>query len=163
MEIMKGRTVFFCLAILLTGVLVVAKDRKRDCPQSPASGSVEPALYRDGKYEAEIRKDFEGYHAEACVIVKNGLVDSVAWRIVDNNNGRVFDDAYEDQFREYPAYIQQCRDNLAGMRTFVPRLLQTQNMDSVECVTGATWSYAKFRDAVRAALKKACADSTASR
>jgi major membrane immunogen (membrane-anchored lipoprotein) len=117
-------------------------------------------VYKNGSYEGKTAKDYEGYNALALIEVKKGFINSVVWKIYDNNLKRYFDATYEQVYAGNPVYIQQCKDNMKGMVAFGPRLMQTQSIDSVEAITGATWCYRKFKEVVKIALKDATADSS---
>lgn len=121
---------------------------------SAAAVSTLSGNYKDGSYQYVGKKDSENYHVEGTMVVNNGAIQSMDWKIVDDARGRVFDETYEEVFG-IDLYIQQCRDNLSGMRGYVPALLDTQNPDDVDAVSGATWAYKKFEEAAKALLKQA--------
>ncbi len=125
-------------------------------PDSSASPSVTVSAgpYKDGTYQYRGKKDSEWYHVEATMVISNGAIQSMEWFIVDENKDRVFDETYEEVYG-YELYIQQCRDNWKGMQTFVPALLETQDPDEVDAVSGATWAYDKFEEAAKALLEQA--------
>lgn len=110
--------------------------------------------YRDGEYSITTEKDVEGYYCKAKVSVKNNKVSNVEWTIYDID-GRIFDDTYEKIYEGSPLYQQQCRDNLKGAVTFVPKLVETQDVDKVDSISGATWVNIIFKRAVNQALEKA--------
>jgi major membrane immunogen (membrane-anchored lipoprotein) len=118
-------------------------------------------MYLNGTYEGKTPIDYEGYNALAKISVSNGFISVVDWKIYDNNLKRYFDETYEEVFAGNPLYVQQCRDNMKGMKAYGPDLIRTQCIDSVDVITGATWCYHKFRDVVKITLKNAKKDSTA--
>jgi major membrane immunogen (membrane-anchored lipoprotein) len=111
--------------------------------------------YRNGVYEGRLPKDTEGYNTSALIEVKKGFIATVGWNIYDTNLKRYFDATYEEVYTGNDTYMQQCRDNMKGMAAYGPKLIETQNVDSVDVITGATWCYNKFRQVVKAALKDA--------
>ena len=148
-----------CAALLLFSVILFPLSCK-DSAKNTITGPEKTGAYKNGIYKGTTRKDSEGYNALASIEVKQGFIAAVDWSIVDNNLKRNFDAAYEEVYAGNPTYIQQCRDNMKGMLAFGPRLLKTQNIDSVEAITGATWCYRKFKEVVKIALIDAKADSS---
>lgn len=120
----------------------------------------ENAKYKNGTYEAKTADDYEGYHSEAKVNISGNKIADVQWKIIDSN-GIVFDDKYEKVFAGNPAYQQQARDDYKGAVTYGPKLIETQDMDKVDSISGATWSYKKFKEVVSEALEKSETAKTA--
>jgi major membrane immunogen (membrane-anchored lipoprotein) len=153
---MRSKVRFF--APLMIFFLLAACDRDNTAigsdPDTPAGS------YKNGVYEASLPADYEGYSARASLTVAGNRIAVVDWSIFDERNKRPFDDTYEQMYTGNPEYIQQCRDNRKGMALFGPRLIETQEIDSVDCITGATWVYGKFGPLVRKSLKNARLDST---
>jgi major membrane immunogen (membrane-anchored lipoprotein) len=117
--------------------------------------------YKNGSYTGQTTIDYEGYNANCHIHVSDGQIATVDWNIYDNNRKRYFDATYEELYANYPPYIQQCRDNMVGMLGFGPKLVETQDIKKVDCITGATWCYKKFTQVIKIALKDAYADSSA--
>ena len=111
--------------------------------------------YRDGLYEGRTPKDSEGYNATALIEVKKGFISTVGWKVYDNNLKRYFDSTYEEVYTGNATYMQQCRDNMKGMVAYGPKLIETQDIDSVDVITGATWVHHKFTQVVKITLKDA--------
>jgi major membrane immunogen (membrane-anchored lipoprotein) len=112
-------------------------------------------VYKDGVYEGQLPKDTEGYNTSALIEVKKGFIRTIGWNIYDTNLKRYFDAAYEQVYTGNDTYIRQCRDNMKGMAAYGSKLIQTQNVDSVDVITGATWCYNKFKQVVKVTLKDA--------
>ena len=141
-----------CGVLLITMMFSIIVCDKKDSSVNPVANS---GRYIDGVYLGETKVDGEAYQTSAAIRVKNGDISAVDWQIYDTYRERVFDGTYEEVYASHPAYIQQCRDNMAGYVTFVPQLIEKQDIDLVDNVTGATWCYNKFRQVVRIALKDA--------
>lgn len=118
--------------------------------------------YIDGVYEGQSDIDWEGYRTTTAIQVTGGKIRIVDWQIYDNYRKRYFDETYETVYTGNTLYIQQCRDNMVGMRTFGPKLIETQDVDLVDNITGATWCHRKFREVVKIALADACTDTSGS-
>jgi len=111
--------------------------------------------YRNGLYEASLPADYEGYSTAAAISVTANRIVVVNWSIYDERNKRYFDDTYEEMYTGNPVYIQQCRNDRRGMAIYAERLIETQELDSVDRVTQATWSWNKFKSVTGKALKDA--------
>lgn len=116
----------------------------------------EAVMYRDGIYKAQTEPDYEGYFTKAEVTVKDGKITSIVWSIYDaNRNDKPFDEKYEEVFAGNDYYIEQSRSDWKGSRTYGPKLIETQDPDEVDAVSGATWTNNKFREIVKKALEEA--------
>lgn len=114
------------------------------------------AAYRDGTYEAQDTPDVEGYYAKAKVTVTDGKIANVEWNIFDKNrNDRVFDETYEEVFAGNALYQEQCRKDLAGANIYGNKLIETQKLDDVDAISGATWAHKKFVNIMKPALEQA--------
>lgn len=111
--------------------------------------------YINGLYQGETEKDWEGYTTFCTIRVVRGLIAIVDWQIYDNYRKRIFDDTYEEVYTGNQYYIQQCRDNMIGMKAYGPKLIETQDLDQVDSITGATWCYNKFKEVVTITLEDA--------
>lgn len=110
--------------------------------------------YKDGVYEITTEKDYESFYCKAKVTIKNNKITNVEWNIYDGTN-RVFDEKYEEVYAGNAEYQQQCRDDLKGAKTYGPKLVEVQNIQEVDSVSGATWTNGIFKKAISLALKKA--------
>ncbi len=120
------------------------------------AATTDAVMYSDGTYKAQTEPDYEGYFTKAEVIVKDGKITSVDWSIYDaNRNDKPFDDKYEEVFAGNDYYIEQSRSDWKGSRTYGPMLIETQDPDEVDAVSGATWTNKKFREIVKKALEEA--------
>jgi major membrane immunogen (membrane-anchored lipoprotein) len=142
------------LIVLLSVVFTIAVGVS--CAGKTETGAMAPAL-KDGVYEAQTRKDSEGYFVKGVMCVEKGNIVSLDWEIRDGSrNDKLFDNTYGPEVYEgNPTYQQQCRDNLAGMPSFAPRLIETQDPAKVDAVTGATWAQNEFQFIVAELIKKA--------
>ena len=67
----------------------------------------------------------------------------------------MFGPDYEQHFKDNAEYVQQCRNEVKALKTYTEKYMKTSNMEQVDAITGATWSYNIFRDALKTALEKA--------
>jgi major membrane immunogen (membrane-anchored lipoprotein) len=111
-------------------------------------------MYKDGSYSAITEPDYEGYYCKVNMTVKNHIITEFKWNIYDSR-GTVFDEKYEKVFEGDDYYMQQCRDDLKGAKTYGPKLIQTQALSKVDAVSAATWAWKKFSEAADAVIEEA--------
>ncbi|MCX7749802.1 MAG: FMN-binding protein [Clostridia bacterium] len=114
-------------------------------------------IYRDGVYEGKTDVDYENYYSRAKVTIKNKRISNVEWEIFDKSKNMVFDENYEKIFKDSKSLVEQCRSNLKGVKAYGKKLLEVQDIERVDVITGATWTNKMFKAAVKDALKNAIA------
>jgi major membrane immunogen (membrane-anchored lipoprotein) len=114
-------------------------------------------IYRDGTYKGESQSIYtaESYYGITTIVVKNDVITSVQFTVLDKAKNEIFDEKYENHYKDIPEYIRQCRNDWQGVRTYPGRLLKVQDINKVDAITGATWSYNLFRASLLAALAEA--------
>lgn len=117
----------------------------------------EKKQYNDGAFAGESQSSYtnEPYWGQATVEIKNDKIIKLTFQIVDKEKNEVFGPDYEQHFKGNDLYVQQCRNDLKGIKAYTDKYLKTSNLEQVDAITGATWSYNIFRDAVKVALEKA--------
>lgn len=155
-----------CLLLLLfiSGCIKQTTDDSDSQTEGEAStkmvdANVTPAeeaatTYKDGTYEVETKPDVELYVTKATVKIEDGKITAVDWTIYDSQK-RPFDETYEKVFAGNSTYMQQSRDDWNGSRDYEEVLIDTQDVDKVDAVSGATWTNKKFKDIVKMALEQA--------
>lgn len=113
--------------------------------------------YKDGIYTGESQSKYkaEPYWGQATVEIKNDKVVKFHFQILDKQKNEVFGPKYERHFKDNPEYVQQCRNDLKGIQAYAEKYRKTSDPEQVDAITGATWSYNIFRDALKVALDKA--------
>lgn len=112
-------------------------------------------FYKDGTYEGKSEKTNESYYGRAEIILKSGKITTVDFQIIDGG-GVVFDEKYGPaMFAGNDLYLQQCKDDLEGIKQYKDELLSTQDIDQVDTISGATWSNRIFKETITEALKNA--------
>ncbi len=111
-------------------------------------------IYKDGSYEGKSRSSYtdEPYWGSVRITVKNGSFTEINFMIRDSNLHETFNENYEKHFQENPLYIQQCRNDWEGVKTYPEKLSETQNPDKIDAISGATWSYNIFKASAKEAL-----------
>jgi len=114
-------------------------------------------IYRDGTYKGESQSIYttESYYGLTTIVIKNDVITAVQFMVLDKEKKEIFDEKYENHYKDIPEYIQQCRNDWQGVQTYPDQFLQVQDINKVDAVTGATWSYNLFRASLLAALAEA--------
>jgi putative CocE/NonD family hydrolase len=113
-------------------------------------------VYRDGSYEGTSRGEYiyEPYWGICRLKIENGLFTDINFMIRDSALHEIFDGNYEKHFAGNQEYIQQSRNDWAGVQAYPKKLSEKQDTNKLDAITGATWSYNIFRATVSDALKK---------
>jgi major membrane immunogen (membrane-anchored lipoprotein) len=114
-------------------------------------------MLKDGIYTGSSRASYtyEPYWGKVIITVKNNSVTDVRFGIRDSNLHENFDGNYEKHFTGNETYIQQSRNDWRGVQTYSAKLSEKHDINKVDAVTGATWSYNIFKASVNEALKSA--------
>ena len=112
--------------------------------------------YKDGIYEGKSRARYiyEPYVGMVKVEIKGGYFKTIEFTIADTLNNEIFDGEYEKHYIGNELYIQQCRDDWKGVQNYPKKLLKIQNIEKVDVISGATWSYNIFKASLLEALKE---------
>jgi len=113
--------------------------------------------YKDGVFTGESRSKYnhEPYWGQATIEIKDDKIISMTFKIVDKEKNEVFGPDYEQHYKDIPTYIQQCRNEVKGIQAYSEKYLKTKDIDKVDAISGATWSYNFFRDAINITLEQA--------
>jgi major membrane immunogen (membrane-anchored lipoprotein) len=112
------------------------------------------SVYLDGNYSGQSRAQYkhEPYVGKADIKIEKGKIVAVKFSIKDTAKEVLFDSIYEKYYTGNALYIQQCREDWKGVQVYPAKLLETQDIDKVDAITGATWSYNIFKASVKEAL-----------
>lgn len=115
--------------------------------------------YRDGQYQGISRARYtdEPYFGHAQITIKEGHIAAIHFYVRDSDRHVNFDEQYHQYFAGNELYIQQCKNDLAGIHAYPDSLMKHQDPDKVDAISGATWSYNIFKASVKAALSQAAA------
>jgi major membrane immunogen (membrane-anchored lipoprotein) len=113
--------------------------------------------YQDGTFSGQSRYTYtdEPYWGSVSIKLYNGLFAGVNFIIRDSALHEKFDSLYEKHFQGNELYIQQCRNDWKGVRTYPGKLMGTQDIEKIDAISGATWSYNIFKASVKDALNRA--------
>ena len=145
--------IFIILLTVILSASVFPQDLK--IPDKPLQDS--SVRYKDGTYEGISRAKYiyEPYLGSVHFTLKNGQFTDINFVIRDSNLHDLFDEKYEKHFGGNTEYIQQSRNDWNGAQTYPKKLSETQDINKIDAISGATWSYNIFRASVNEALKNA--------
>jgi len=110
--------------------------------------------YQDGDYVGTSRAGYtdEPYYGHVALSIRNGEIVKVNFCIRDSAKNEYLDNQYERHFAGNDLYVQQCRNDVKGLRSYPDSLLKYQDISKVDAITGATWSFNIFKASVEKAL-----------
>ena len=113
--------------------------------------------YKDGKYWGASRAIYtsEPYYGHTEIAIENGKIIRVEFSILDSAKLEYVDAKYEKYFEGNDVYIQQCRNDWKGIQSYPDSLLKHQDINKVDAISGATWSFNIFYASVQEALSTA--------
>lgn len=113
--------------------------------------------FRDGVYTGESRSKYsnEPYWGQVTVEIKNDKVTLLTFRIVDKEKNEIFGPGFERHFKGNAMYTEQCRNEVKAIKAYTEAFIKNGGIAHVDAITGATWSYNLFGDALKTALEKA--------
>jgi major membrane immunogen (membrane-anchored lipoprotein) len=142
-------------AFLLLLILLISASLKAQNPSKSSTDST--VVYKDGVYEgmSRARYTYEPYWGIVHLTIKDGLIDKISFAVRDSNLHENFDGGYEKHFAGNEVYINQSRNDWAGVQSYPKKLQEMQDLNKVDAISGATWSYNIFKASVNEALKSA--------
>jgi uncharacterized protein with FMN-binding domain len=113
--------------------------------------------YRDGIYAGQSRAKYTGepFWGLVHLVIKNDSINEINFIIRDSSLHETFNGYYEKHFQGDSLYIQQCRNDWKGVQLYPAKLSETNDIEKVDAVSGATWSYNIFKSSVKKALRNA--------
>ena len=113
--------------------------------------------YKDGNYNGISRAIYteEPYYGNAKITIENGKIIKVEFVVRDSAKHEYFDDKYEKYFAGNDEYIRQCRNDWKGINSYPDSLIKYQDIEKLDAISGATWSFNIFKASVEEALSAA--------
>lgn len=112
--------------------------------------------YPDGIYLGKSQSKYTGepFWGNIQISLENGAFTTVQFSIRDTLLHTKVDSMYGViNYSAYPVYMQQCVNDGHGIEIYPQRVLKTQDVDKVDAISGATWSYNIFKATANEALK----------
>jgi len=112
---------------------------------------------KDGQFSATSRAIYidEPFYGSTRITVEDGQITKVEFTVRDSSKHEIFNGDYEKYYAGNDLYVQQCRNDWKGIRAYPDSLLKYQDIDKVDAISGATWSYNIFRASALEALEQA--------
>jgi major membrane immunogen (membrane-anchored lipoprotein) len=153
---MKKPVIPFPIVVMFTIVIstsIYAQDIK-----VPEKAVQDTSLrFKDGTYEGKSRAKYiyEPYWGSVYFTLKREEFTDINFVIRDSNLHETFNAEYEKHFEGNAEYIQQSRNDWKGVQTYPKKLSEKQDINKIDAISGATWSYNIFCASVKEALKDA--------
>jgi major membrane immunogen (membrane-anchored lipoprotein) len=144
------------LPVSLLLLFFIFSFRKEEVPQKDPSVIADSLHYIDGSYAAESKGKYTGenYWGHINITVTGSQITNVSFMIRDSSLHENVDSMYGvKHYPTNPTYQQQCVEDGNGIKIYPKKLLQYQNIDDVDIISGATWSHNIFDSTTRKALK----------
>jgi major membrane immunogen (membrane-anchored lipoprotein) len=116
------------------------------------------STYIDGTYQGHSQSYYTGepYWGHIQITVENGSFAYLSFTIRDSSTHEPVDSMYGvNHYAGNSTYQQQCVNDGHGIEIYPQRLILSQDIDNVDAITGATWSYNIFIASAKNALKDA--------
>lgn len=110
------------------------------------------AKLKDGSYEGQSTPDSRGAYGIVKLEVKDGKISSAEF-LQYNADGSLKDESYGKQSGE--ENYKKAQDALEASKKYPEKLVETQDVEKVDSITGATSSWKQFQEAAKDALAKA--------
>lgn len=145
------------LIAALMPVLLLSGCAQKDA--SPAASHKDINLsgnYKDGRFTAKSSADEGGAIGEIALVIKNGKITKADYRGI-KKDGTVKDKEYGKTSGkiENQEFYNKAQLAVNAAATYGPKLIETQDVDKIDAVSGATVSYNQFAEAAKKALKQA--------
>jgi major membrane immunogen (membrane-anchored lipoprotein) len=96
----------------------------------------------------------ESFVGVTRLTVKDGHIQNVDFQIIDSLKNEVFDQNYDSHYPDNELYREQCHKDWQGVLNYPKQLLEKQDINKVDAVSGATWSYNLFVSSAKIALQQ---------
>jgi major membrane immunogen (membrane-anchored lipoprotein) len=153
MKIMKTIKNLISTSIILLSLYAFSYHKGEDLKTAKSAQDDTSSSFMDGNYEGYSRDGYpsEPYWGHIRITVENGSFTDVYFTIRDSSSHEPVDSMYGViHFPDNPTYQDQCVNDGHGIEQYPLILMETQNLDKVDRITKATWSWKIFM---------ACADS----
>jgi len=107
---------------------------------------------KDGSYEGQSAPDSRGGYGVVKIEVKDGKIESAEF-LQYNADGSLKDESYGKDSGE--ENYKKAQDALEASKKYAEKLVETQDVEKVDSITGATSSWKAFQEAAKDALAKA--------
>ncbi|KAB3525833.1 FMN-binding protein [Alkaliphilus serpentinus] len=148
--------VFLTLALAITGCQQETEpDPQPDPPvedpvEDPQDEDEEGKL-KDGEYSVELDPDERGWRGILTMVVEGGEITEATFdELNEDDESKLQDEDYIKRWEEASNV-----DALAAIEDYQEELIETQNPEEINVVSGATSSHTKFVELAKKALEEA--------
>jgi major membrane immunogen (membrane-anchored lipoprotein) len=143
--------------ICLLAVIVFNLIYACSCNNSKGQSTKKSIQYSNGTFEGESRAVYtsEPFYGKVTLTIDRNRIIKINYIIRDSSIHETFNGSYEKHYTGNKMYIEQCRNDWKGVMSYPDTLLKYQDINKIDAVSGATWSYNIFKAATKEALKKA--------
>jgi len=154
---MKKDLIPFALVLLFTMVISTSISSGQNSKIADKAKQDTTVKLKDGNYKGMSQALYKGepYWGIVYLKLKNGLFTEISFTIRDSSLHETFNAIYEKHFEGNPEYIQQSRNDWKGVQAYPKKLSDKQDINKIDAISGATWSYNIFKASVNEALKNA--------
>lgn len=127
-------------------------------PQKDISASTKEQIksYKDGTYTAQSSQDERGAVGEITLVIEKGKIAKADYKgIMKDGNLKDTDYGKTNGKIENQDFYNKAQNAVRATSSYPAKLVETQNVDKIDAVSGATVSYNQFAEAVKKALEKA--------
>lgn len=135
---MKKLLLIFMACVLVVGLLSGCSNRK----------------YKDGEYSVQSEPDKHGNYATLKITVKDDRITTVDWKEL-TKDGKEKDENYGKNPGGKEEDYKKAQNALKISKAFSQKLIEKQDVNKIDGVSGATNSFGKFKEMVAQALEKA--------
>jgi major membrane immunogen (membrane-anchored lipoprotein) len=151
----KKITVFLSVALLIAlGVigcsLLQPQESPAPTPEQQPEQQIQGGQYEDGTYTGETETDERGWRGVVEIVVEDGEITEVDYdEFDDGDNPKSGDEEYNERWEEQAGISAE-----EAYPEYEEALIETQNIEEVDAISGATATHEKFTEAVRNALEQ---------
>jgi major membrane immunogen (membrane-anchored lipoprotein) len=150
----KARTALIT-SVVLAGLLAGCGGQKGGGHSDEHKGHNPGGGYKDGTYTARSGTDELGGVGVITLTIENGRITKADFKGIQVT-GQPKDAEYGKTIGNInQEYYNKAQKAVKGAAAYAPRLIETQDVDKVDAVSGATVSHSQFTEAVKKALKQA--------
>jgi len=150
----------FTVTLALAAFCFAGCSKNEGAAQQTGQPAQAAVRYKDGVYKAVsgIKDDWGGY-AEVTITVKDGKIVDCEFLSYEKD-GTLKDEDYgkTDGVIKNAGLYKIAQDAINNAAKYGPKLVETQQLEKVDAIAGATASYELFENAVGIALKEAKAE-----
>ena len=127
------------------------------CKNSIGQSKIKSLQFLNGSFEGESRSIYtsEPFYGKVKITIDSNRVMKINFIIRDSSIHMTFNGSYEKHFIGNEIYIEQCRKDWKGVQSYPDSLLKYQDLNKIDAISGATWSYNIFKASAKEAFKKA--------